>query len=122
MKAVVVSTIIGITSGFLVCSLADENSEVRRIAPKYNAEVEVRLWDSTRVDMLTEEYAIEVDWAPKYAEAIGQSLYYSIVTGKKPGIILLIKDIKKESRFVYRLQTVAAKYDIKVWLEKVEVD
>ena len=100
----------------------DEVSEVKRIAPKYNAEVEVRLWDLTRVDMLTKEYAIEVDWAPKWAEGIGQALYYAQVTGKKPGVILLIKDIKKEARFVYRLQIVAAKYDIKVWLEKVEDD
>ncbi len=97
-----------------------EIEECQRIAPKYNAKLEVLLWDKTRVDLLNDEYAIEVDWAYKWAEGIGQALYYAQVTGKKPGVILLIKDMQKEMKYVYRLQTVAAKYNIKVWLEKVE--
>ena len=97
-----------------------EVEECQRIAPKYNAKLEVLLWDRTRVDLLNDEYAIEVDWAPKWAEGIGQALYYAEVTDKKPGVILLIKDMQKEMKYVYRLQTVAAKYGIKVWLEKVE--
>ena len=108
---------------FLIVALriwGGEVEECQRIAPKYNAKLEVLLWDKTRVDLLNDEYAIEVDWAPKWAEGIGQALYYAQVTGKKPGVILLIKDMQKEMKFVYRLQTVAAKYDIKVWLEKVE--
>lgn len=99
---------------------AGEVEEVQRIAPKYDAEVEVRLWDSTRIDMVNDEYAIEVEWASKWAEGIGQALYYSEVTGKKPGVVLLIKDMTKEAKYVYRLQTVASKYNIKIWLEKVE--
>jgi hypothetical protein len=97
----------------------DELSECRRLAPKYEAEVEVRLWDDTRVDLLSERYAIEVDWAPKWAESIGQALYYAELTRKQPAILLLIKDDANERHFVYRAQTVCAKYGIRVFVERV---
>lgn len=56
--------------------------------PQYRTEVV--LWDNSRVDML-DEYAIEVDWVEKWAEAIGQVLFYSKITNKPPMIILLVK-------------------------------
>ena len=82
--------------------------------------VEVRLWDGTRVDYLGKTYAFEIDFADKWAEAIGQSLYYSTVTGKRPAVILLVKDMEKERRYVYRCQTVCAKYGIRLFVERVE--
>tara|TARA_R110002020_G_scaffold376130_3_gene587280 strand:+ start:8141 stop:8539 length:399 start_codon:yes stop_codon:yes gene_type:complete len=97
-----------------------ETEAVKALAAKYEGEVEHRLWDLTRVDLLTEEYAIEADWSYKWAEGIGQSLYYAEVTGKKPAVMILVKDIKKETRYIYRLQTVAAKHDIKVFIEVIE--
>ena len=45
--------------------------------------------DKTRVDCLTDEYAIEFDFAEKWAEAIGQALHYSLMTGKSAGIVLI---------------------------------
>lgn len=98
----------------------DELAEARRLAPKYEAEVEVRLWDDTRCDLLSAEFAIEVDWAPKWAEAVGQCLYYARLTGRKPNIILLVKNQAAESRFIYRCQTVCAEHDIKLFIERVE--
>ncbi len=51
---------------------------------------EVVLWDMTRVDCLAKDYAIEFDFAKKWAESIGQSLYYSKLTGKKPAVALIL--------------------------------
>ena len=51
---------------------------------------EVILWDRTRVDCMTKEYAIEFDFAKKWAESIGQSLYYAKMTGKKPAVVLIL--------------------------------
>jgi hypothetical protein len=102
---------------------AGEVEEVDRISklPRWEgSKVEVRLWDDTRVDMLTGTHAIEVDWSRKWAEAIGQCLYYAELTDRKPGIILLVKDRRAESRYIFRCQTVCAKYDIKLWLEQVD--
>jgi len=61
------------------------------------------LWDNTRVDCLTKDYAIEFDFAKKWAESIGQSLYYSKMTGKKPAVALILTDIK-DYRYVKRVE------------------
>ena len=37
--------------------------------------------DRTQIDCLTESHAVEVDFAHKWAEAIGQSLHYSLMSG-----------------------------------------
>lgn len=58
---------------------------------------EVVLPDRTRCDCLTEKHAIEVEFANKWKEAIGQSLHYSLQTGKRAGIVLIMEkqsDIK----------------------------
>jgi hypothetical protein len=75
---------------------------------------EYRLDDAARVDCLTDHHAIEFDFAPKWAESIGQALYYGIKTGKKPGVVLIIEGKGKEP-FILRLRTVAEKYGIAVW-------
>jgi hypothetical protein len=76
--------------------------------------MEYRLDDGTRVDCLTDEYAIEFDFAPKWAESIGQALYYAERTGRKPGVVLIMEG-DGEDRFLKRLNAVADRYQIKVW-------
>lgn len=71
--------------------------------------------DKTRVDCLTEDYAIEFDFAKKWAESIGQSLYYSIKTNKQPGVVLILENPEKEQAYIDRLMSVAKQYKINVW-------
>lgn len=78
--------------------------------------VERRLWDKTRVDILTDSLAIEVDWVQKWPEAIGQSCWYAINTSRQPGICLLVEDFTKQARFIYRAQVVIERYNIILWL------
>ena len=52
---------------------------------------EYRLDDGTRVDLLFEDKACEIDWSPKWAEGIGQSIYYGLKTERPPLVILLAK-------------------------------
>lgn len=75
---------------------------------------EVVLPGHARVDCVTEEYAVEVDFASKWAEAVGQSLYYAIMTGKKPGILLIMEEGPDE-RHLKRLRVVAGKLGVRVW-------
>lgn len=60
------------------------------------------------------EYAIEVDWAKKWAEGVGQSLYYAHMTDRKPAIALIVGS--KDERYVRRLNTLAKKLDIKIFI------
>ena len=67
--------------------------------------IEYQLPDRTRVDCLTDEYAIEFDWAKKWAESIGQALYYSKMTGKKPAVAIIIKN-SEERIYIERIRKV----------------
>ena len=80
-----------------------------------DGETEVVLSDRTRVDVLTDTHAFEVDFGAKWAESIGQALHYQGMTGKQAGVLLVI-DGDKEQRFVDRLMGVAAKHGIDVWV------
>lgn len=53
--------------------------------------MEVVLADGSRCDCLTGDYAVEFDFADKWAEAVGQSLNYAAETGKRPGIVLIME-------------------------------
>lgn len=86
---------------------------------EHNGVTEYVLDDGARVDCLTDEYAVEFDFAPKWAEAIGQSLYYAEKTGKKPGIVLILEKDGDE-RYLKRLKKVSEKYQIRVWIMKPE--
>lgn len=75
------------------------------VAAYCKGEIDFVLPDKTRVDCLSDEYAIEFDFGKKWAEAIGQSLYYAKMTGKKPAIALILNS-PKDKRFIERINTV----------------
>lgn len=64
---------------------------------------EAILWDMTRVDCLAKDYAIEFDFAKKWAESAGQSLYYAKMTGKAPAVVLILTNIT-DYRYVKRIE------------------
>jgi hypothetical protein len=64
-------------------------------------EMEFVLPDKARVDCLTENFAMEYDFAKKWAESIGQALYYSRVTGKQPAVTLIVEK-GKDQRYLKR--------------------
>lgn len=83
-----------------------------------NGKLEYRLQDKTRIDCLTNEYAIEFDFASKWAESIGQSLYYALSTNKKAGVVLILENPQKDLKYLLRLNEVAKNHNIKVWTIK----
>lgn len=86
----------------------DENHKYKEkhyVQAYCKGQIEYRLPDKTRVDCLTEEYAIEFDYGNKWAEGIGQSLYYAQMTGKKPAIALILRS-KKDLKYLDRIKTV----------------
>lgn len=87
-----------------------------QLCDELDGAIEFVLPDKTRVDCLTNEYAIEVDWAKKWAEGIGQSLYYAEMTDKKPAIGLIVG--AKDKRYLRRINKVANKYGITIFTIK----
>lgn len=77
-----------------------------------NGIIEYRLPDKSRVDCLTYDYAIEVDFDKKPYECAAQALYYAIMTNRKPACAFITD--KKQSRQINRLKVLAGAYDIKI--------
>jgi hypothetical protein len=70
----------------------------------HKGQVEVVLPDGTRCDCVTDTHAIEFDFGNGWAEAVGQSAYYAIQTGKKAGIVLILETMK-DRKYWIRLNT-----------------
>jgi hypothetical protein len=108
--------VILLTIGFCVPEgkpIKKNESYYQNLFSKYikSDQTEYRLDDNSRVDIITQTHAIEIDYGYKWYESIGQSLFYSIKTGLQPGIVLLIDNHK----YLDRLLIVAEKYNIKIW-------
>ena len=84
-------------------------------AEHLHGRTEVVLDDRTRADIVTDTFAIEVDFAHKWAESIGQSLHYAHRLHKKAGVVL-IADGKKDDRFIQIIMPDAIELGITVWV------
>lgn len=73
--------------------------------------------DRTRIDCLTDKYAIKFDFASKWAQALGQSLHYARMTGRNPAIYLILES-EKDSRFIDILAPLCNMYGINLFLIK----
>nr|DAJ74770.1 MAG TPA: hypothetical protein [Caudoviricetes sp.] len=74
-----------------------------------NGVMEYRLNDKTRVDCLLPNMAVEFDFANKWAECIGQALYYGRMTNRQPACVLIMENGEKDLKYLYRLRRTAYK-------------
>ena len=93
-----------------------EADYVNYVCPKIKGIIEYSLDDGSRVDCETNIYSIEFDFGKKWAEAIGQALYYSSKTGKKAGIFLIITK-RNDWKHLEKIKKVIKekRIDIKLW-------
>ena len=73
--------------------------------------------DKTRCDCLTSSHAIEVDRGANWAQSIGQALHYSLQSGKKAGIVLILEK-PGDDRYWDRLNKIIEhfKLPINTWI------
>jgi hypothetical protein len=85
-------------------------------AAKVGGKTEVTAGDRTRCDILTETHAIEVDFARKWGEAIGQSLNYGFQFNRRAGIVLILEK-PSDLRHLIRINSIIKHYNlpIDVW-------
>lgn len=65
--------------------------------------------DKARVDCLLPNMAVEFDFANKWAECVGQALYYGRMTGKQPACVLIMENGEKDIKYLKRLRRTAYK-------------
>lgn len=70
--------------------------------------------DKARVDCLTDDFAVEFDFDKKWAESIGQALYYGMETGRVPGVVIILGDEDDPSvrRHKARVEKLAERYAV----------
>lgn len=73
--------------------------------------------DNTRVDCLLPNVAVELEFAGKWYEGVGQALYYGLWARRAPGIALIIEDQERDMKYFYRLMRTINDYglDIRVF-------
>ena len=82
---------------------------------------ESRSIPGSRIDCETDEIVYEADWASfKMFEGIGQSLYYSSMTGKTPGLLLIIKD-DHGPKHVAKAKIIIDTWDLPIVLEVMDI-
>jgi len=99
----------------LCCQLHAKHPEsyYQKIAAEIGgAKTEVVMPDGSRCDIVTDEYAIEVDW-PNNWDSLGQSLNYGFQANKKAGIFLIIEAPKDSLRLMSLIEHY--KLPITVW-------
>ncbi len=91
------------------------------VAEIINGKTEQTLSDGTRCDIITKSHAIEVDWASKWYESIGQSMWYSYQTNKRAGVVLLKKN-EADSKYILRMSSLILhrNLDIDVWVYDIQ--
>lgn len=84
---------------------------------EHHGQMEVTLPNRTRCDCLTDTYAVEVEFAEKWAEGIGQSLNYALQAQKRAGIVFIMES-PKEEKYWDHLKAVITHYrlPIHVWI------
>ena len=110
-------TILLITISISVGAIENEDYYNRQFCTQESGQAEYRLPDRSRVDCLTDTHAYEADWADglKVYESIGQSLYYAAETGKKPGILLLVRK-KNSDKHIRKVKRVIENWSLPIKL------
>lgn len=88
------------------------------IQQQMGGQMEVNV-DGGRVDLLTDEYAIEIEFANKWKQSIGQALWYGLQTNKTPGIILIKREGHNDNKYIIQLGSAlsyAGLSSVRVWV------
>ena len=86
------------------------------LAQELSAKAEYRTEDGSRVDVLTDTHAIEVEWIKKQSGAHGQALLYAAATNRKPAIVLLKRGKPNEDKYFLRCVSAALLASIPVFV------
>jgi len=100
----------------------DYQMAFNRIYFQGSAEMEVPV-KYGRIDLLTFDYAIEVDAIDKFHEGIGQALHYARETGRKPALAIYINDPTEHdlAKLKY-VKSLCKLLRIKVWYINEELE
>jgi len=86
---------------------------------EFKGVTEILLPDRARVDCLTEVFAVEFDFAPKWRTGIGQSLDYGYVTKRKAALVLIMRK-PEHWVHVYKAMRLVKDLDLKILVLSID--
>lgn len=114
MKYFIISLILFISSTSFASNHLYERDYQEYWCNKNKGQTEVILRDLARCDCELTGYAVEFDFVEKWAEAVGQSLYYASMLNKQPGIVLIVKDNTDYTKYIKRVFAIERIIDIDI--------
>ena len=112
-KSTKTTTLIGILLLGLTAQAAPEAWYAEKAHETFGGKLEVRLEDGSRVDLLTETYAFEIEKSYNWKEAVGRALHYAKLTGHRAGIILILEHMSAD-KYLERLKELIAEYELPI--------
>lgn len=109
---------IAVATAFTAAAQKYEADYVELIRRELGGQKEVAV-ASGYVDLLAGDYAIEVEFADKWKQSIGQALWYGLQAGKTPAVVLIKKDDddhKYVIQFGSALQYAGLDQRIRLWV------
>ena len=79
------------------------------------------LVDGSRADCVTEKFAIEFDFADKWAESVGQSALYSELLKRRAGIVLIMERGERDQVFLQRLRKALNRINGRRWANRTKI-
>ena len=120
-KQVLIPTLLFMTmlSGTVMAAPPDKHEHSKRWhqekwCREHGGTIDAVLQDLTRSDCVTDTHAVALELAQDWAKALSHALYYSMQTGKKPGVVLIIEDEKQDLRYWLRLNTTILHFKLSV--------
>jgi hypothetical protein len=68
-----------------------------------------------RADVLTQKYAVEVDFLPKWKEGMGQAIHYADVTDRRP-VLAVIHQERPDQALLEQIESLCTKNGVKLVL------
>lgn len=70
--------------------------------------------DGSKIECYLENHAVEIDYLYKWEKTVEQALVYSVKTGQKPGVVLILKD-QKERQKLEKIKEATDSLGVTLW-------
>lgn len=115
MTLLILMVLLGLLSHLPAQSYSESDWHMAFNGKVTRGKVEVQ-YPTGRIDILTAEYAIEVDHVRNYRAGIKQALQYAAAAKRKPGLALFMDGKDDTAQALYAARKLCAESDVRFWL------
>ncbi len=116
MRIFYIAFLTGISFMIQAAPIQSGNFYTNTFCDRFDGKKNINLKDGSRVDCQTDSHVIEIENAYKWDAALGRTLYNATVSGKKGGVVLIMKNPNSDKRYLDKLVKVTRKYKVYVWV------